>query len=247
MSLLDKLRSQLGGTGREQIQDETARAESLQRGLTGRDLGPSSSPQSSRLAERIARQQVQGATEEQARKEDIQSEQLRLAEEAQEQAFSDQQLGQIEQAMSAKQQAAQQSEAILNELEREGRKLDLQKDAARLEQIGFNLRMNNKQYIDNLNRSGKTSRLEDAIRFEEELKRAIFDDQIDLLNNDLSFRRLVDADERELARELSTISLQQAMEIASMQAEQINQTAKYNAIGQVVKGGAQAYAAYEDE
>jgi hypothetical protein len=247
LSLLDKLRSQLGNAGREQIQDETARAEDLQRGLTGRDLGPSSSPVSSRLSERIARQQVQAASDEQTQKEVIQSEQLGLAEQAQEQAFSDDQLGQIEQAMNAKQSAAQQTEAILNSLEREGKQLNLQKDAAKLEQIGFNLRMNNKKYIDSLTQSGQTARLEDSTRFEEELKRAIFADQIDLLNNDLSFRRMIDADERELARDLSSISLEQAMQIAATQNQQINQAAKYNSISQVVKGGAQAYAAMEDE
>lgn len=245
MSLLDKLRSQLGNAGPEQIQDETARAESLQRGLTGRDLGPSSGPQSSRLAERIARQQVQDATEEQATKETIQSEQLRLSEEAQEQAFSDQQLGQIEQAMSAKQQVAQQTESILNSFERSQQQLDFQRDAAKLEQVGFNLRMNNKRYIDSLNRAGRTSRLEDAARFEEELKRAIFADQQELFNNDLDFRRMIDMDRNELARELSNISLDQAMEMSRMQTQQINQTAKYNSIGQVISGGAQAYQTYE--
>ena len=235
----------MGSTNREQIQDETTRVEELQRGLTGRAVGPGAGPRASRIAERIARQQVAAAGEEQAKKEKIQSEQLRLAEEAQEQAFTDQQLGQIEQAMSAKQSLAQQTESILNNLERAGKELDLQKRAAQLEQVGFNLRMNNKQYIDRLNQAAQVARLDDALRFEEELKKAIFEDEIDLINNDLEFRRLLDADARELSRELSQISLDQAMSIASSQIAQESQAAKWNSVSTAVSAGAQAYATYK--
>lgn len=245
MSLLDKLRGQLGKTGQVEQNDETRRVESLQQGLTGRESAGSSSPRTSTLAERISLGQARQQEDEQAQKEQVQSEQLRLAEDAQLQSLTDQQLGLVERSLDTKQQVSQRTSQLLDELERGNKQLDFQKDAARFEQIGFDLRMNNKKYIDQLNQAAQRGRIDDAAQFREELQRAIFEEERSLFDNSLEFRRMMDSDTREFTRELSELSIEQALEIARTQTDQANRLGKYQSIGQIIGAGAQGYASYQ--
>lgn len=247
MSMLDRLRSQLGKTNQIAATDETRRVEQLQTGLTGRESAPSSGPRSSTLAERISQGQVRAAESEQARKERVQSEQLKLAEDAQLQSLNDQQLAQVESALDMKQQVAQRTEQLLNDLERSTDQLDFQKDAAKFEQVGFNLRMNNRKYIDSLNDAARRARLDDDARFREELLRATLDESRELLDSDLEFRRLMSADEREFTRELSNLSIEQALQYANAGIEQANRLGKYQSIGTLISGAAQGYQQYETQ
>ena len=239
MSLLDKMRKQFTTPAQS---DDTQRVARLQEGMVGREVGPSSAPGQSTLAERIAQGQTRQQVEQAKQKAEIVGQQQATAEEAQLQQFRDEDLSTVERAMDIKQSIAQKTDALLNGLKRQERALDFQKDAARLEQIGFDLRMNNKKYIDNLQQNAQRARLDDAAAFKEELQRAIFDDERELFDTSLEFKRLMDSEQREFMQELSNISLDAALELGKYEAKSASELGKWQGIGGMVSGAAQIFA-----
>ena len=222
--------------------DDTQRVERLQEGMAGREVGPSSAPGQSTLAERIAEGQARAQMEQAKEAAEVSVAQQETAEEAQMQQFNDEQLATIERAMGIKQGLAQKTEALLNSLERQERAIDFQKDAAKMEQVGFNLRMNNKKYIDALQQNAQRARLDDAASFREELQRAIFEDERELFDTNLEFKRLMGAEQREFLQQLSDISLDAALEMGRYEAKTANELGKWKGVGGIVSGATQAYA-----
>jgi hypothetical protein len=100
--------------------------------------------------------------------------------------------------------------SLLNELEQNVGRIDANRDSARMEQVAQGLRMQNKQYVDTLQREGKKERLDDKLMFEEQLKRDILGDNEELLRDILGNRNILDIDAREFQTLLAQMSVDQA-------------------------------------
>lgn len=210
---------------------------------TGRAAGPGAAPKATNIQEQIAiqntrlqQQELQKAGAEAAGQMGLQAAE---AEQQYQQSVSELDEKQI----SAQEQYQREVEAVMRDLARGTRQIDFQRDQAKAEQIGFQLRLSNDKYINNLRTEGARNRLISAANFREQLQRTIFAEEEALLRSDLSFRALMSADEREFLRRLSEIDIENALALASSEAKGDNAKAMWGGIESVIKGGIQAGAA----
>lgn len=139
----------------------------------------------------------------------------------------------------------QKVRGILDSQIEAGIKLDLDKSRARAETVGFMMRLTNDKYIDNLKAEGMKSRLDNKLEFDEALQRSIFSEELEMFENDLNFRRLMSADEREFEKELAAINIDFALRIAGTEAEARATGVMFSGLSGAVSGGLQAYSAYK--
>jgi hypothetical protein len=135
-------------------------------------------------------------------------------------------------------------ERILNEYSNNQRQLDLNKDKARLEQLGFSMRLSNDKYLQELDRQARMANLSDAVAFEEEMYRTIFADEEELFRDNLDFRALMAADERSFRDEISQISLDMALDLSRAENKALSQKQMWDGIGGLMQAGAYGYAAF---
>lgn len=142
-------------------------------------------------------------------------------------------------------QLSRQAAAILADYYNNKSTLDLNKQKARAENLGFNLRLSNDKYIHQLADQGRRSRLMNASAFQEALSRTIFDDELGLFQSDMQFRSMLRADDRQFQEQLGGIDLDFALSMAAQDTKQANQTMMWQGIGGVGQAGVAGYGAYK--
>ena len=152
-----------------------------------------------------------------------------------------------ERETNAIQEMLNKTSAILQDFEQGKARLDNARDKARMEQALFGMRLANKKYTDQLEIEGRKRRLDNAVQFKEALTEAIFKEEMNLLKDDLSFRRKMAADEREFEKMLADIDIELAIKLALQEAEAIQVAQVVSGAKAVVTGGIQAYEAGETE
>lgn len=224
--------------------DQTLLASSLLSAKSGKAAAPSSGPQMSTLQEQMAAGQARAAEDAVLQEGKQAAVQLGMAAEQQEKEVlaSKRQLG--EQELKVMDDFQRTSESILRDFQRSGQQLDFTKQKARMEQLGVNLRLSNQKYMDELQDNGRRARLDNAVRFKEELTKTIFADETELLNNDLSFRALLRADDRQFQDAMAQMDLDYALQLAAAENKQANQQAMWQGIGGLTQAGIAGYGAY---
>jgi len=133
------------------------------------------------------------------------------------------------------------TENLLQDAERNRQRLDTDEYKAKMEQVGFNIRLGNKQYTDTLEREAANQRLDNDIQFKYAMADQIFKDEQETLEEFLDFQRLIDADERGYQEELSQMDDTYAYQIAELERRNAEKLSKYESFG---KGGSAAASAY---
>jgi hypothetical protein len=160
-------------------------------------------------------------------------------------------------SLSLKSQLADQTEDLLQKFEQQNDLLDLDRYKSDLNQIEFNMRLSNNQYIDKLKLEGQRARFDDANQFAEALAAATFEDELSLLKNDLEFKELLfgkeltakgllAADSREFQQQVAKMDINEALRIAASDRDSRAEAMKYQAISGIIQAGAQAYNAYSN-
>ncbi len=245
MSLLTRIR-ELG-----QAQAPEGKTEELrklqQTALTGKAGVEETGPRAAPLMEKLAKQQVREQEVDTAQQEEQVAAQLEARAQQVAQQFDAAQLQQMEQMLNAKQQIQQQTTALLNQAVREGKKLDSAKQKAAAEQLGFEIRMNNEEYVQRLQQNGMRARLDNEINFKEELQRSIFAEEMELFQNDLDFQRIMQAEGRDLMEALANLEIEQIEAIGNTEVKQISTTAMYDSLSTLASGSMEGYAEYKKE
>ena len=212
---------------------------------TGRAAGTTAAPKATNIQEQIALNQASLQQKELARAGQEAATQLGMqAEEAQQQY--QQSIAELdEKQISAQEQYQRQAEAVFRDLARGTREIDFQKDNAKAEQLGFQIRLSNDQYINRLKLEGARSRLNSEIAFKEALAVSIFAEEEALYRNNLSFKSMIDANDRVFNEKLSEMSIDLAVQLASTEAKGQAMSNTISGFTQVLKGGIQAYDSYE--
>lgn len=107
-----------------------------------------------------------------------------------------------------------QTNQLLQDMEQNKGQLDLAKDNAKLQQLAFGLRMQDQQYVDNLQMAGAKNRLDDQAQFDIALQKSIFGENTDLLQQQLGGKSLMDANDREFKQFLNGLTIEQATALA---------------------------------
>jgi hypothetical protein len=163
---------------------------------------------------------------------------LKDSEEFKNRLMSDEQL-------AAREKYLETQRGILTDYSSGQRQLDLTKDKAKLEQLGFSMRLSNDKYLNELENRAKIAGLSNAISFEEELTRSIFADEEELFRNDLDFRAMIAADQRTFRDELAQMDINMALDMAEASNRALSEKQMWDGLGGIIQGGASAYASYK--
>lgn len=120
------------------------------------------------------------------------------------------------------------------------------KDAAQLEQMAFNLAMQDKKYLDELDKIGQQRTLENDLSYDEELQRISMEANLDQLMDDIGFQSSRKVADRDYQRQLAQIDIDTAIEIARASARDAATRAKWQAAGQLGAIGAQQLVTEEE-
>jgi hypothetical protein len=248
-SLLDQVRQNLAKMSQPaaapgSVLGETAAIQKISSAASGKQVpvgGAGAEPGRSRQGELAVVDQVKRGQEELARNAAMQDLSLGMQQKAIQdtQEFKNRVLS--EEQLATREKFLDTQRNILNEYSTGQRKLDLDKDKSKLEQLGFSMRLTNSKYMDELERQASIAQLSDALSFEEELTRAIFADEESLLRNDLDFRALISADARTFADELSQIDTELALSIAEADNRAAMERSGWEGLSGMIQAGAKAY------
>lgn len=114
-----------------------------------------------------------------------------------------------------------------------------------IEAAAMTMRLGDEKYTNALADEGRRKRLNDATKFDEALKESVFDDEVELLRNNLGFQRLMDSSDAEFARKIADMDISAALALAGEQAKTANRNAITAGVTQAVTTGA-GYAAGKD-
>jgi hypothetical protein len=159
---------------------------------------------------------------------------LKDSEEFKNRLMSDEQL-------AAREKYLETQRGILTDYSSGQRQLDLTKDKAKLEQLGFSMRLSNDKYLNELENRAKIAGLSNAISFEEELTRSIFADEEELFRNDLDFRAMIAADQRTFQDELAQMDINMALDMAGASNRALSEKQMWDGLGGIIEAGALAY------
>lgn len=195
---------------------ETARAQQLFRARSGKQIAPGSEPAISDLSEKAAADQARLNLIPVQQAGEIQNQQTQQAAAGIEQGRQAEQAT-TEQARKGLSLRGQiQTSQLLSDLEQQKGQLSLEKDKSKLEQLAFGLRMGDQTYIDNLQREGARSRLDDQAQFNQALQSAIFGEQTDILQSALGGKGILEASDQEFKSFLNGMSIDQAQKLAAI-------------------------------
>lgn len=144
----------------------------------------------------------------------------------------------------AQEQKGEQARAQLGEQSRQaGLGLTLEQSAADAERAGAEARLRNDKYVTRLEQEGNIRRLQDAVRFKEELYRGTMGDSMLILQKKLGHNELMSADNNQFMQDLAKLDMEDYLAIASIQAKSAAAAEVATGVGEVVKGGTEMYAA----
>jgi len=242
-SLLDTIRGNLGQQSAQQapMTNETERVRKLLGAKTGKAVSQADpNIAQSNLAEQAAVDQTRLGQQQLATQGQMQQQELAQTQQGLQQQEQIQRANIDLQAKANTLQNRVQTDQLLGDLSRDRASLDLDKDRAKLEQLSHNLALQDKQYIDNLQRMGQVNRLDDELSFKEQLTKAVFQDSTDLLNEDLA-RRAVDAQSaRDWNMYLAKNNLAYLLSRDARQTKAANEAARWSAGSQILGAGIQA-------
>lgn len=235
-SLKDKLSGQPAPTMQTGVQDDTQRTQNLLRTKLGKASTDSQTPRISNLQEQQAvsaatagldQMQVQGRL----RAEQLQNQEDQVNTQFQEQSLDNKaKLAELDDAFTRR------SEEILNELSRADKTLDSERKTAKLEQLGFMLRLQDKDYLANLEREGARARLENQINYKEQLARDIFNEDLDAFKDEIMFREFINAEQRDFDDYLNQMDINSAMKVAKSKLKNEKSKAMWSGGASMVMG-----------
>jgi len=234
-TLLDQLRQQQPNL---EAGTETAGIQQLLSARTGKATGDEGGPKATNLQEQIQdtlnRQQLTGV----AQQAQVAATQRGQEQQAVQQQFQQQNQQLDEQSIGQQEAYQRQAQAALSDFQRGIRTLDVTKQGAKVEQLGFQLRLSNQSYVSQLKDAAARAKITSAIGFSEAIQRSVFADEQDLLGRDLDFRMLLKYDDAKFTRELGQMDIDTAMAIAAGQAKDAGAAAFTSGVTQVVTAGA---------
>jgi hypothetical protein len=228
------------------VTDESNKLQTLLRAKSGKSVGGSGI-----AASNLGEQQAVVDTNTQ-----LQS-QVAPAAELQNQSLAGQQQGQQQQEQIQTAEIEQgrkfdtiqsrlKTEATLSEFERNKGQIDLNRDRARVEQLGQQIRLQDKKYTDNLQREGQKSRLDDELEFRKQLTKSTLGDSQEILEKGLKGKSVLDANDREFSKSLAQMGIDDAWSMFRSQQRADQQRALYTGIASVTGAGVGAYGQASD-
>lgn len=103
---------------------------------------------------------------------------------------------------------------LLADFRRETASLEKDKQLAALSQLGHDLALADQRYVSQIQKIGALQGLRDDLEFQREADRLAFGGKLDILSERMDQQRILKADQREFAKMMSEIQLEDALKIA---------------------------------
>jgi hypothetical protein len=175
---------------------------------------------------------------------DMATQRLQQKEQAQNQEFDFQAQDLEERRINSQLEIANKSSDLLMKNSQNFQELDVKKQKS-IAMFSMSLaRFSQSNYLDELQTEGQRQRLDSETQFREALQTSIFADEEELLKSDLTFRSILNADDRTFKDELAVLDIDISIGLATSRAAGQQASAMYDAAGKVIQGGIQAGAAY---
>ena len=126
---------------------------------------------------------------------------------------------------------------IFGEFDRSNKQLHQRRDQVELEQLGFDLAMSDRAYIDELNRIGRERLLTNDLQFSEESARITLGDNLEAVIQSLDWGRAFNGDARNWQEKLASIDLNAAMAMEASMVKGANEAAMYKGAGDAMSAG----------
>lgn len=213
-------------------------AQALARATSGKATGGGTTPALSEQQQAQAQQQTMAQQRQLVQQGQQAAAQVSAAEQQIEAEARVQKRRLNEREIGLREQAAQKVDEVLTNYSQKLGQLDLAKDKAQAEQLGFMMRLSSEKYIEKLKIEGAKARLHDRISFTESLQRTMFAEERKLLDENLRFKSLIGATERDFREQAANIDLDTALAVAAAEAKGNNAAMKAQAIGGIITSGA---------
>lgn len=248
-SLLDTIRNNSNKTLSTQMQpqvtDETQKAATLLRAKSGKAGGGGAVAQSNLGEQAAATAGATAMATEVAPAAAIQTAAIGQQESAQNQQAQAQQAD-IKQGMKFNTlQTKMKTDEILNQLSQGNREIDINRDAAALEQVGSNLRLSTQKYTDDLQREGEYARLDQGNRFAVEFAASVLADSGEFADQSRTNASILAGNDREFRDSVSNMDMATAYQMFNSQQAAAANTARWSSAASGVStaaGAANTYA-----
>jgi hypothetical protein len=148
---------------------------------------------------------------------------------------------------SQKQKYLQASQQLSSELSRNLTTLSEREKLDRMEAASQATRLADEKYAFTLADEGRRRRLTDARQFDLALKESVFEDEVDLIRNDIKFKELLDQDDQSFQIALSNMDLATALTIATQKRNDANKSSVISGGTDIIKSVAGYYAGRKTE
>lgn len=126
---------------------------------------------------------------------------------------------------------------LFAEFDRSNKELAFRKDAAELEQLGFDLALSDRSYLDELNRIGRERMLTNDLQFAQESARITLGDNLEATLEEIDFLKDFNGDRRTYEAELQRMGIDGAMKIIQSATQAANQRALMEGVGELAGAG----------
>jgi len=231
MALLDDVKKSLQSGFQLPQFGQSERLREMQRATSGK-LAGETGPAAASLAEQVAATAAEQQRQEDVLQGKIQAEQLSMQERQQQEETRQKSRQLDEQMLNAKQDMQNKVSNILQDYTQRGGELDLREESARTQYAIAMMRLSNDDYLDQLEVEASRSRLQEEASFSWELTQSVFEDELSILKNDLSFRSAINADERTFKEYIAEMQLETALELSDIELASFETLSKYEAYGE---------------
>jgi hypothetical protein len=245
-NLLDTIRQNTQQLPEQGMTDESGKLQTLLRAKSGKAVGGSPVATSS-----LGEQQAVVQTNQQIKQQVAPAAAIQVAGQ-QQQAQGIQQQEQLQRAETAQSrrldsvQTRMRTDQMLKDLERNKGQVDIARQGAQLEQVATNLRLQNKQYVDQLNREGSLARLNDEAEFRKAALQATMGNKQQIINKTIDDNIILSGNDREFKRKVAQIDIGSAYAMFNADMAAGKQQAMWQGIGAVAKAGLGAYDTYTE-
>lgn len=233
MALLDDVKKSLQSGFKLPQFGQSEQLREMQRATSGK-LAAETGPSAASLAEQVAATAAEQQRQEDVLQGKIQAEQLSMQERAQQEEARQKSKQLDEQVLNAKQDMQNKVSNILQEYTQRSGEIDMREESAKTQFALTMMRLSNDDYLDQLEVEGARSRLQEEASFQWELTQSIFEEEIDILKNDLSFRSAMAADDRAFKEYMAEWDIDNALQLALSDLQTQEKLAQYQALGEGV-------------
>jgi len=242
MSLLETLKKSSLQTRDPGISDAAEQTERvLAAKLAGQAVTPGSGPAASQQASKLAAAEGQKQFESQGIKGRLQDLEVLERAKSQEEQLNQAERTRLQDLRLMRDKFQSNAQRMLEDFSQKRAELGEEERQNQMETIGQHMRLSNRSYLDSLERAGQERRLTDKIGADEAYAQAAMSGSISMLRDDLIYKAMSSADERQFREQLAAMDIDFATKMAQEALGQEQKSAMYSSVPALFTAVAKVY------